>query len=100
MAKSSMKAVLHQLNRKTSKTCDVTKCSDLKEAWTKLISKFGCSNQIVRTLLKDFINLTLKRASEEAKLVELREAWEKLHADLVTNDQAARCDDYHSRIMF
>ena len=58
------------------------------------MSKFGCSDQITRILLKDFTNLTLKGATEEAKLVELRDAWEKLHADLITNDQAARSDNY------
>ena len=70
MAMSSMKAALHQLGRITPKNCDVTKCNDLKEAWAKLTSKFGCSDQIVRILLKDFADLKLKGGTEEAKLVE------------------------------
>ena len=94
MAKTSIKAALHQLDRITPKKCDVTKCATLEEAWAKLSGKFGCSDQIARILLKDFSSLSLRGATEEAKLIQLRDAWEQLHADLVTNRQEARCDDY------
>ena len=94
MEKTSLKAALHQLDRITPKTCDVTRCTTLTEAWAKLSGKFGCSDQIARVLLKDFSSLTLKGTNEEAKLVQLRDAWEQLYADLVTNEQEARADDY------
>ena len=32
--------------KSTTMNCDLTRCSDLKDAWAKLTSKFGCSDQI------------------------------------------------------
>ena len=92
--KSTEKASVHMLDRLTPRTIDVSRCNTLTEAWTKLSSKFGSPTHIARLLLRDFAACTLKKHTDEAKLIELRDLLEKLESDMITNGQQARLNDF------
>ena len=92
--KSTEKASVHMLDRLTPRTIDVSRCDTLTEAWTKLSSKFGSPTHIARLLLRDFAACTLKKHTDEAKLIELRDILEKLESDMITNSQQARLNDF------
>ena len=92
--KSTQKAAVHMLDRLTPRHIDVSRCDTLTEAWAKLSSKFGSPTHIARLLLRDFTTFTLKKHTDEAKLIELRDALEKLESDLLTNGQEGRCSDF------
>ena len=92
--KSTQKSAVHMLDRLTPKTSDVSRCLTLTEAWSKLSSKFGSPVHIARLLLRDFSNCSLKKNTDEAKVIELRDILEKLESDMLTNGQAARCEDF------
>ena len=92
--KSTQKAAVHMLDRLTPRHIDVSRCDNLTEAWAKLSSKFGSPTHIARLILRDFTGTTLKKHTDEAKLIELRDVLEKLESDLLTNGQEARCNDF------
>ena len=92
--RSTQKQAVHQLDRLTPPHIDVSRCENLTEAWAKLSSKFGSPTHIARLILRDFSELTLKKKTDEAKLIELRDVLEKLDSDLATNGQQERCNDF------
>ena len=91
---TSEKSAILKLDRLTPTKCDVSNCATLKEAWDKLTAKFGSATNIARVLLEDFKAYTPKGRTDEAKLVDLRDTLEKLQADLITNKQVGRCEDF------
>ena len=91
---TSDKTAILKLDRLTPPICDVSNCNTLKEAWDKLAAKYGCSTNIARVLLEDFKAFTPKGRTDEAKMVHLRDTVEKLQADLITNGEEGRCEDF------
>ena len=91
---TSEKSAILKLDSLTPSKCDVSNCASLKEAWDKLTAKFGSATNIARVLLEDFKAYSPKGRTDEAKLVDLRDTLEKLQADLITNKQVGRCEDF------
>ena len=85
---------VHILDRLTPKETDVSRCQTIKEAWDKLIGAYGSAVFIAYLLLKDFHELKLTKANNEANLIQLKHALDKLHSDMMTNECPERCDDF------
>ena len=82
---STERQAVHLLDRLTPKEIDVLRCQTLKDAWDKLIGKYGYTVFIACLLLKDFHELKLTKANDEANLIQLKNALDKLHSDMKTN---------------
>ena len=92
--KSTEKQAVQFLDRLTPKEIDVSRCATLAEAWIKLTGEYGSPVFIARLLLKDFNNFSPSKASDESKLVQLRNTLSKLESDLTINGEEARCNDF------
>ena len=82
------------LNRLTPKDIDVLRCVTLKDVWEKLTGEYGLPIHIARLLLKDFSNFKLTKHNDETNLVQIRNTLDKLHSDLIINEQEDQCNDF------
>ena len=73
-AKLTERQAVHILDRLTPKEIDVLRCQTIKDALDKLIGAYGSTVFIARLLLKDFHELKLTKANDEANLIQLKHA--------------------------
>ena len=93
-AATSQKQTVQHLDTLTPKEIDVSRCLNLEAVWGKLTGEFGSPTYISRVLIKDFTNFVPNKFNDETKLIQLRNTMAKLESDLITNDQANRCNDF------